>query len=75
MLSEPVIQGVLFMADEMLSAGAKELAETPEKESPLETVARIYTAMEVVRVMIEHMLNDERDRGSLSPEEWAKRLN
>jgi len=64
MLSEPVIKGVLFMADEMLSAGVKELKDTPEGEDPIETVARIYTAMEVVRIMVEHMMDHESDDGT-----------
>jgi len=64
MLSEPVIKGVLFMADEMLSAGVRELKDTPEGEDPIETVSRIYTAMELVRIMIEHMLDHESDDGT-----------
>ena len=71
MLNEPVIKGVLFMADEMLAAGQKELQATPEQENPLETVARIYTAMEIVRVMMEHVL----EQAGLTPEEKAKKLN
>ncbi len=75
MLNEPVIQGVLFMADEMLAAGTQELKITPEGENPLETVARIYTAMEVVRVMIEHMLEHEKGSELMTPEEKARSLN
>ncbi len=70
-----MVQGVLFMADEMLTAGVQELKDTPEQENPLETVARIYTAMEVVRAMIEHMLQSEQEKSLLSPEEWTKKLN
>lgn len=53
MLTNRVLKGVLFMADEMLAAGAKELKDTPENEDPIETIARIYTAMELVRVLAE----------------------
>lgn len=66
-----MIKGVLFMADEMLAAGEKELQATPDEENPLETVARIYTAMEIARVIIEHML----EQAHMTPEEKAKKLN
>lgn len=54
-----MIKGALYMADEMLTAGAKALGDTPEKEEPMQTVARVYTAMEVVRLMIEHVMEHE----------------
>jgi len=40
------------MADEMLAAGTRELKDTPENENPIETVARIYTAMELTRIIM-----------------------
>ncbi len=76
MMNEPLVQGALFMADEMLAAGVAELkAYDPNTDKATETVARIYTAMEVVRVMIEHMLEHERGNELITPEERAKKLN
>ncbi len=71
MLNDPVLKGLLHMADEMLAAGAKELKDAPEQEDPRETVARIYTAMELVRIMLEHLV----DHDQMTAEEKAKKLN
>jgi hypothetical protein len=45
---------VIEMAYDMLEAGAQQLARyDPEKESPLEAAARIYIAMELMRILLE----------------------
>lgn len=63
MLINVLDKRILGMADEMLAAGAKELKATPENEDPTETVARIYTAMELVRIMAEAVLEHEHGLG------------
>jgi hypothetical protein len=48
-------EAVLVLAYEMLAAGVDQLKlYDPEKENPLEAVARIYTAMEIARILLEN---------------------
>jgi hypothetical protein len=50
-----ITQAVLMLAYEMLVAGVDQLKlYDPEKENPMEAVARIYTAMEIARVLLEN---------------------
>jgi hypothetical protein len=48
-------EAVLVLAYEMLVAGVDQLKlYDPEKENPMDAVARIYTAMEIARVLLEN---------------------
>jgi hypothetical protein len=47
-------EAVLVLAYEMLTAGVDQLKlYDPEKENPMDAVARIYAAMEIARVLLE----------------------
>jgi hypothetical protein len=48
-------EAVLVLAYEMLTAGVDQLKlYDPEKENPMDAVARIYAAMEIARVLLEN---------------------
>ncbi len=53
-MDEDIPQTVLVMAYDMLAVGAEELKKyDPEKHNPMEAVARIYVAMELMRLLVE----------------------
>jgi hypothetical protein len=50
-------EAVLVLAYEMLAAGVDQLKlYDPENENPMDAVARIYTAMEIARVLLENQM-------------------
>ncbi len=53
-MDEEIPQALIVMAYDMLAVGVKELERyDPEKEDALEAVARIYIAMELMRMLVE----------------------